>query len=326
MSEIEIRTYSALEKDRWDDFVLNQTIGTIFHTSLWLSQFSTGFPTILIIQKEDRLVAGFPFIVNSKLGLKRILQPPLTPYFSPVFADSLSVEEKSRYFYALIDHLSNPDILQLTFPPENDEYQDYSAFPSFEITDHPTNIISSDKKPEDLLGDYKKSLRYEVRKAGRNGLKVKHNIPWQKVRIMAEKSLRHASKTFPLTSPHYLQLCEHLDKENRIHSLGVFDADDRCLAAQLLVTDHRMAYNLLFGIDRNYSKLNAGPLLMHHAIKWALEVGLNFDFEGSSIPGVNRFFQKFNPVEYNLKTMTSPPSRKLVWLNKLVNIFGKKLY
>ncbi len=70
------------------------------------------------------------------------------------------------------------------------------------------------------------------------------------------------------------------------------DGEGRPASATIMVHDHRTAYYLGGGIRRD---LRQGSMfnvfLFHRMIADAHGMGLDFDFEGSILPGVERFFR-----------------------------------
>ena len=78
----------ADEYKMWDRFVAASPQGTLFHKSCWLETSGKEF-RIYGYFKGEELIAGVPIVFgDSKLGIKRSLHPPLTPYLGVVFRES----------------------------------------------------------------------------------------------------------------------------------------------------------------------------------------------------------------------------------------------
>jgi hypothetical protein len=70
--------------------------------------------------------------------------------------------------------------------------------------------------------------------------------------------------------------------------------EGRAIAACFVVHDQRTAYYLMGGYDERAGHHAAGPAAMFAAIRHAREMGLEtFDFEGSVIPPIERYFRGF---------------------------------
>src|SRR5262249_11872295 len=66
------------------------------------------------------------------------------------------------------------------------------------------------------------------------------------------------------------------------------------MAADILIWDQRTAYSVLGGIRADLRKdSRVGTILLERMIRDAHGRGLDFDFEGSALPGVERFMRSF---------------------------------
>jgi len=66
-------------------------------------------------------------------------------------------------------------------------------------------------------------------------------------------------------------------------------------AVNFLVFDDRSAHYLLGGTDPSYRGSGAASLLVWDAIQFAAQHSKLFDFEGSMVEGIARFFRGFGP-------------------------------
>ena len=82
-------------------------------------------------------------------------------------------------------------------------------------------------------------------------------------------------------------------------------------AALYLVWDERAAYYLLGGGDPELRNSGAHSLIMWEAIKHAATVSKTFDFEGSMVEPVERFFRAFGGRQVPYHRVTSINSRFL---------------
>lgn len=78
------------------------------------------------------------------------------------------------------------------------------------------------------------------------------------------------------------------------------DAQGRIHAAAFLIWNPDRAYYLMGGGDPELRNSGAGSLVMWEAISFASTVSRQFDFEGSMIEPVERFFRAFGgePVSF----------------------------
>jgi hypothetical protein len=78
---------------------------------------------------------------------------------------------------------------------------------------------------------------------------------------------------------------------------GGYDADGRLHAAAFIVWQESSAYYLAGGADPALRHSGAHALVLWEAIRAVAEHTNLFDFEGSMLPGVERFFREFGAVQ-----------------------------
>ena len=86
------------------------------------------------------------------------------------------------------------------------------------------------------------------------------------------------------------------------------DEKEQNHAGVLIVWDENSAYYLLGGSDPNLRNSGAMSLCMWEAIKFASTVAKKFDFEGSMIESVERFFRAFGAEQKPYFHITKTPS------------------
>lgn len=321
-------TVRRLDKEafpEWDDFVLNRPAATLFQTTTWLEAVTPETAEVEAVYEGQQLIAGWALSRNRRLGFTRLLQPPLTPYQAPVFAEKISDTRKETLARQIADRFQPFDVLQCTAPPA----VRCAAFCHDEesiILPHQTSRIHANRNPDNLLESYSKGVRNEIRRARRDGLKTRFDTPPGEVLRLARLSMRHAERSFPLDEAAFQHLVTALKKQSMARTVGIQNDVGKYIAAQLLVHDRHTTYNLVFGVDRQAESPYAGALLMHSAIEWSLQNGRTFDFEGSSLQGVQQFYNKFNPSVVELQTCTYPRTSRIRWAQRLLHLFGKHLY
>ncbi len=85
---------------------------------------------------------------------------------------------------------------------------------------------------------------------------------------------------------------------------GAYDAEGRLHAAIFLVWQESSAYYLAGGGDPSLRQSGAHSLLLWEAIRFAAGRCERFDFEGSMVPGVERFFREFGATQMPYFTIT----------------------
>ena len=105
-----------------------------------------------------------------------------------------------------------------------------------------------------------------------------------------------------MSLPYSRELVARLDQTCAEHDCRkVFfaeDAEGRLHAAIYIVWDEKEAYYLMGGADPELRNSGATSLCMWEAIKFASTVTRKFNFEGSMIEPVERFFRAFGARQY----------------------------
>ncbi len=91
------------------------------------------------------------------------------------------------------------------------------------------------------------------------------------------------------------KLCKYLLKINRVIIRHVYDTDqNELLASVLLLKDDKRIYNIISCIQPKGKKLLANYFLYNELIKEYADEDIIFDFEGSDVPGISYFYNKFS--------------------------------
>ena len=281
--------------DEWDAFVDTHPQGTIYHKSTWLlsgAHQNTGL--VMARDSKGTPLGGFAFALNTSNGLRRILKPALTARFGPIVAHNLSVAEKCLILSKLIGALPPHDLIGLSSTDIHDSLLLKSVLGGTERR-YPTNLKTLPGTPDELLSSYQSNIRRNIRNAlnegGRFVEEADSDLAYE-LFVGAYQSRGDAPR-FP--KEYFLEIMRHLSLFGNVTLPGVSDKNGMLVAALLLFYDSKRAFYVVSGTDREALNGTAGALLVHFALRFAQDRNLLFDFNGSSIPGINGFFQKFGP-------------------------------
>jgi hypothetical protein len=304
----------------WNRFCENQETGTVFHTSVWLKGRKEGELHITACFDGLQLIGGFPWLLNKRIGLKRVVKPRLTPYYGPVWKNNLDNTTLDQMVSGIIGDLLNYDVFALSLLPG------YSIPElNLPVPCRRRSIRTCLRYPDDPP-NYSKGLNYEIRRAALKGVVISETDDPKVIYPLTQNSFRRIGRPHPFGFKEFERLLSTMFKHNRCTAFKAEYEDAGVIGVQLLLHDSYRAYNIMSGIDWNHKKLNAGPMLMAHSIEWARQCGLIFDFEGSSIEPVFRFFTRFGPHVVTYPYLVYANTRRVRWLNSAAQLFGRKLY
>jgi len=286
----------------WDQFVTDAKGGTVFHKS-WLLQAWTNRLEIRVLRdKSGQIEAGMAITPIRFLGTKAARRPAWTPYNGPLIRPSaksnlvaVAAEEKNRML-RLLAQSPAMGMYDYILPPE---YSDVMPFlwNGFEASVGYTYQIPP-AAPEQWQAHMSSAHRRDLRKAHEVLRREKGSV--EEDPGFAE-CCELISDTFEAKD--FAVRAEPEELHNWwqaiiAHGAGkaylAREANGEPVCASLLVLDHRCGYYLASGIR---SDARSGPrnlwsrVLLDRMIRHTHRQGLTFDFEGSVLPGVERFFR-----------------------------------
>ena len=158
-----------------------------------------------------------------------------------------------------------------------------------------------------LWNGFADNIRREIRKAEKV-LKVEDDHPLEDLILLQDKTFQRQGRSSPGKSELLNRLDSVLVKKNARKFLCAVDAEGRIHASSYFVFDEKCCYYLIGGGDPELRTSGGSSLLMWEGIKFASSVSDAFDFEGSMIEPIERFFRAFGgtPTPYWRVTKLNP--------------------
>lgn len=180
----------------------------------------------------------------------------------------------------------------------------------FQQTTRYTYQIDLRRPEEKLWSDVARKQRQLIRR-GQKDTFVKENGPWMEdVYRGLRATLSRHKVPVPLSATQWQQLTAWLLAEGRGRLYSALPAGGEPTGHVLLVWDDRTAYFLVSTAPQGRMSDNfTMPTLVWHVVQAAKAGGCQtFDFEGSMLQGVSRFFRSFGalPVAYHRLTKQDP--------------------
>jgi len=282
------------DSTEWDNFLEN-TDATIFHNSKWMKTF--GDNVEFIVLKEGNYIIGGIAISKKKFINKNIIIPPmLCPYGDIVFNknifESLSktnrISKSKKITTQIIKTLKkDSSVVIIEF---SDKFKDFHPFiwEKFEVKVHHSYILKNDNE-EKLFANMSATRRNDIRKAIKDGINVVIGLDKENLKKMVLKTFKRQNMNY--SSSIIDKVFEATDNVKTF----VAYKEDLPIAANCIVWDKKSAYYILGGYDSDNGHSGAQALAMWEAIRFSFnELKLDFfDFEGSMVPNIERFFRNF---------------------------------
>jgi hypothetical protein len=288
----------------WDAFVPTAKGGTLFHQTWLLKPLSDDLRVVVLRDKAGRIQAGLPLTVFRFLGTAAARRVVWAAYNGPLISDSPKTnpaEKASEEKGDLLRILAESPRLGLydyAFPPA------YTDMMPLLWNGFDTSVGYTYQIPPAPPEQWQKAMTA----ANRNTLRKAHEVVRQLggtvettenfeecyalVRQTIDyKSIRHGSDVEVLSA------WWKVVRDRQAGQLYVVrESSGQPICATVLAWDHRCAYYLASGIRADARK---GPLrelsrlLIERMITDVHTRGLIFDFEGSSLPGVEPYFRRW---------------------------------
>ncbi len=304
--------YTMSNKKIYQNFSLIEPSIPIFSRSWWLDAVCGPESwDVALIEREGEVLAAMPYYIKRKLGLTLFTLPPLTQALGPWLKPSISkhtLGQQKDLMYALIEQLPHFDYFA-----QNWHYTITNWLPfywrGFEQTTRYTYILPDISDEKQLWNHLQGNIRRDIRKAeNRFEHKVKDCLDLNDFLSLNQMTFERQNLSLPYTRDVVL----HLDDACRNHKCRKIwiaeDANGIPHAGVYIVWDENSAYYLMGGGDPKLRSSGAASLCMWQAIRHASTVTHRFDFEGSMIESVERFFRGFGAIQVPYFRIIKKPS------------------
>ncbi|MDA8104270.1 MAG: GNAT family N-acetyltransferase [Nitrospiraceae bacterium] len=288
----------ALGKDGHDEYEAHvRKYGTVFNSLSWLSLFGDKVSVYGIYSNNQELIGGFCIYRKTKFGLSVYCMPPFTPEVGPFMKidakNTSHIADSWKEAVSLIADFIEGLPYSIVAIALNVHVRDTQPFiwKKFKVAPGYTYIIDLNQPPEQLWGNLSKKHRHDVNKAVRDGLVAKQICDMRIVRDLCIKTFARQGKE--INTLDLDKILFGFSSPDNSYAFATFDGGVP-IAASFYVYDRSASYAIIGGYDHEKKHHGAGTLADWEGILHARKLGLaSFDFEGSMIPGIEKYFRGF---------------------------------
>ena len=269
----------------------------LFLDPVWLEAITQGNWDVVLAKKGDEILGAMPFHFKRKLGFRIITMPPLTPFIGPVLfypegqksATRLSFEKE--ILGMLIDQL-----------PETDKHIQYllpdltNGLPfhwkGFERSVRYTYVIEDTSSIENSWNALNGNIRRAINNAEKELTIIEITDP-NKLYDIQVKDYSNKGLELNYDKPMFSSLFESVSKAGLGKIIGAQNSSGELVAAIFLGFDHSSFYYISGAMLPEHRSSGALSLLLWHGIKSATENALRFNFNGSMVESIERYFSSF---------------------------------
>ena len=253
---------------------------------------------VTLVEKGGRIIGCMPYFIKKRMGFTLLTQSQLTQTMGPWLRPSSAkyanqLTEQKSLMTALIQKLPSFDYFCQNFHYSVTNWLPF-YWQGFSQTTRYTYVLEEISDAQKIWDGMLPNIRTDIKKAkNRFGLKVCTNLGIDAFLIINEQAFARQGMKLPY-SKNFVKKIDNACKEHNARKIFFAkDLDGRIHAAVYIVWDENSAYYLMGGSDPDLRNSGANSLCMWEAIKFASTVTKVFDFEGSMIEAVERFFRAF---------------------------------
>lgn len=289
-------TIKELHTSEWPAFFQwNETYGGVFTSRDWVEALGENM-RLFVVENNQKWEAAFAAYIGGKFGLKTLITPPYSPHIglcaAQRFGDGAKqLDYQKKILTALSDWLQSAPYayFKLDLPAEWGDTQPFT-WNKQQVSVRYTYQLDLSKSEEELLAQMDGKLRNMINKSEREELSFAfdHNstlLDRLVISFLTEKNSAH------------LTLLTRLLHEPVLGKKAIqvsISKDNVTAYTNYILADGEKVYYLFGAKSKEESANHFGPRGVWEGIKKAKANGHRlFDFEGSMIPSIEKFFRGF---------------------------------
>ena len=305
----------------------SENIIGVFGSKKWLSVYGDNLNLVGIYKDEQQLIGGFFYIIVKKNGFDFVKLPPYTPHCGLFFvsesknqasSNSFSKDVMSEVCYYFLKQ--KPSLTVLAFPSLIKDFQPF-IWNKFKVIPNYTYRIKLDNSLDEIKNNFDSKNRNLINKAIKDSVLVTENLLSDiDLFNFFTNSLNNAGANVYLNELKNIFL-NFSCSENSFSFTAKKDSE--ILGNVFCIYDKHVCYYLLGGTNKKSGFQGVNNLLVQKCIEKAKELGCNtFDFEGSMIKGVEKFFRGFGGELVPYYTV----NKASFWLEMLLKFKKREIF
>lgn len=284
---IEIIPSHLIDRSRWDACIRYSRNGLIYATSAYMDCMADNWYGI--VAGDYDCVMPVPW--RKKMGVRYCYHVPFVQQLG--WFPLRSVEDPFLLVKKLFSVCRYGDY---SFNYEN-------ALPLNNALPNHNYILRLYQTYDQLQENYRQDLSRNLKKASR--AELHYSQEHADTAIGLYKELYHHRLThFPATAfDNFRRFCAGLQMHDKVIVRKVTGPANELHAIALLIRDERRLYNIMNSTTDTGRKSEANHILFDCIFREFSESGLIFDFEGSDIPGIKAFYEKFGGLNQPYHTL-----------------------
>lgn len=274
----------------------------IFNKDWWLDAVcGENNWNVVLTERGGRIVGALPYCINKKLWFNRIQMPVLTQTMGPYIIYPVNQKYYKRLSWEkeiysdLIKQLPKYDFFQQSFSPQITNWLPF-YWCGFKQTTRYTYRIKNITE-EQLDNEYENDIRRRKKKAVSLGVTVDELHSVDDFFLLNKKTFNRKNMHIPYSKDIVKRIYDTCIMHVAVKMFAAKLPDGTIIAANFLVYDDNTVYYLMGGVDPNTKDMGGMDMVQHHSILFALRAGKVFDFEGSMVGSIEKYFRSFGAIQ-----------------------------
>lgn len=282
----------------------------IFYQPFYLDIVTGGQWEVSYYREDDRILACMPYSLAS-LRYTLIRQPAFAIYQGPYFVRGghLVPGKQMDILDALERTLRPHDYYNQNWHPTSRNWLPF-YWKGYTQSTRYTYVIPAVAAMDEVRAGYNENVRRNIKKAG-GVVRVVHSDNFDSLLAIVSATFSRKGLSNPYDATLFKSLVQACLSRGCCSILLALDSNENLHAGMFIVWDACRVYYMAGGVDEQFKSSGAMTLLFDQAIQFAASTGKTFDFEGSMIRDVERYFRSFGAVQQEYFVVTKVKSRFL---------------
>ena len=262
----------------------------------------------IILENNGRIKAAMPLYhpLADVISMPAFTQT-MGPWFAPDSADTkytTRLSQRQAISQQLIERLAPYRVFLQNFHHDITDWLPF-YWAGFQQTTRYTYLLERIDQPELCWQQMSANIRRNIIKArDKQGLILRKGIDTEAFLKIQDQTFARQGLRLKQDKKILRQLIATCRQRGQGDIWGAFDSQERLHAAAFVVWQPQSAYYLAGGGDPSLRSSGAHSWVMWEAIRYVSQFTDCFDFEGSMLPGVERFFREFGAKQTPYFTIT----------------------
>lgn len=291
----------------------------VFSSESWSSAYDSRLRRFVILDDTEKVIGGFVAYEGGMRSIKTLVTPPFASHCGLfISSDHTSPFKKNSFqkkiMQAIADFLSNSfySYYKLDFPEGFGDMQPF-VWKKMNVNVKYSYVLDCSVSVEEIRGNLDSKLRNVVNKFEKENWAVSNERHPEDAYTLITSTLGAKSVKWKD------DILKELLKKSCLN-YTVIQSQNRVVAIALTADAGNRAYYVFGGVRRDEKNNSLGPAALFNAILFAKQNNRTvFDFEGSMIPEIERYFRQFGGelvAQYSINGGRGLWPRLIQWRNK----------